>query len=219
MVQTAKIRYEEGGYDGEINDQKNPEGQGTFEYRGDDEDGRLLYDGAWVNKKAEGFGVMRWQNGDRYEGDWKDGLRHGQGTYSCKSTGGKYEGMYEKDLKSGQGKYTYGNGDWYEGEWKEGLRDGQGLYVWMDKQENDDSDELVEFGRYEGNWEKGVKSGTGSFTYENGDVFTGPYKDNNRQGKGTLVKTDGEIREENYREGKLVNFTVTKEKDGKGGKK
>lgn len=212
MVQTAKIRYEEGGYEGEINDQKNPEGQGTFEYRGDDDDGRLLYDGAWVNKKAEGFGVMRWQNGDRYEGEWKDGMRHGQGSYSCKSTGGKYEGLYEKDQKSGKGKYTYSNGDWYEGDWLEGLREGDGVYTWMESKEKKEE-------RYEGNWEKGVKCGTGSFTYENGDVFTGPYKENNRQGKGQLVKTDGEIRDETYREGKLINFNVTKEKDGKEGKK
>ena len=30
-----KIRYEEGSYDGEVNDAKTPEGKGTFEYRSD----------------------------------------------------------------------------------------------------------------------------------------------------------------------------------------
>jgi len=29
---------------------------------------------------------------------------------------------------------------------------------------------------------------------------------------GELVKEDGEVRNENYKEGKLVNFTITKEK-------
>merc|ERR1711994_1230772 len=91
MVLTARIRYEEGSYEGEINDNKNPEGQGVFEYRGDDDDGRLMYEGGWVNKKAEGFGVMRWKNG----------FRHGHGVYQCKSTGGKYTGNHENDLKSG----------------------------------------------------------------------------------------------------------------------
>merc|ERR1712168_530706 len=89
----------------------------------------------------------------------------------------------------------------YEGEWSNGLRHGTGLYVWKEQSERD-----------EGTWEKGMKQGTGVFTYPNGDVFTGPYVNGNRQGKGELVKVDGEIRSENYKEGKLVNFTVTKEK-------
>jgi len=67
--------------------------------------------------------------------------------------------------------------------------------------------------RYEGSWEKGLKEGTGKFTYASGDVFTGPYVGGNRHGMGELVKEDGEIRSENYKEGKLVNFTITKEKN------
>ena len=42
--------------------------QGTFEYRGDDEAARLMYDGGWKDKAAEGYGVMKWQNGDRSVG-------------------------------------------------------------------------------------------------------------------------------------------------------
>ena len=38
----------------------------------------------------------------------------------------------------------------------------------------------------------------------------GPYVGGNRHGSGQLVKSDGEERNENYKEGKLVNFTVTK---------
>merc|ERR1711872_843792 len=71
MVQ-ARIRYEEGSYTGEVSGSKIPEGAGVFEYRGDDDDGRLCYDGEWKNKAAHGYGVMKWQNGDRYEGDWAE---------------------------------------------------------------------------------------------------------------------------------------------------
>ena len=42
-----------------------PEGAGVFSYRGDDEHGRMSYDGDWKNKAAHGYGVMKWQNGDR----------------------------------------------------------------------------------------------------------------------------------------------------------
>jgi len=200
MVQ-ARIRYEEGSYTGEVNGSKVPEGAGVFEYRGDDDDGRLCYDGEWKNKAAHGYGVMKWQNGDRYEGDWAEGLRQGKGKYTSKPTGGKYEGEYVNDLKQGKGKYSFSNGDWYDGEWKEGVRHGHGLYVWKEKNE-----------KYEGSWDKGLKEGTGNFSYASGDVFTGPYVAGNRHGMGELVKEDGEVRNENYKEGKLVNFTITKEK-------
>jgi len=34
----------------------------------------------------------------------------------------------------------------------------------------------------------------------------------NRHGSGELVKADGEVRSEEYKEGKLIKFTITKEK-------
>merc|ERR1711899_148759 len=158
----ARIRYEEGSYEGEINEAKNPEGQGTFEYRGDDESARLMY-----------------------------------------------EGEYVADLKEGSGKYTFANGDTYDGQWKAGLRHGLGTYTWKEKNENTEEDE---YNRYSGAWEDGVKQGQGKFTYHNGDVFTGPYVAGNRHGSGELVKADGEVRSEEYKEGKLIKFTITKEK-------
>merc|ERR1711915_439805 len=115
---------------------------------------------------------------------------------------GKYDGEYNNDLKEGSGKYTFSNGDWYDGEWKSGVRHGHGVYVWKDKNE-----------KYEGKWEAGLKEGEGKFTYASGDVFTGPYVAGNRHGMGELVKADGEVRSENYKEGKLVNFIITKEKN------
>merc|ERR1712038_1237143 len=195
----AKIRYEEGSYEGEVNQGKVPEGAGVFSYWGDDEHGRMSYDGDWSNKAAHGYGVMRWQNGDRYEGDWVEGMRQGRGKYTCKASGGQYEGDYRGDKKEGTGRYVWSNGDWYQGEWAAGCRHGAGTYVWKEKNE-----------KYEGDWKEGIKEGNGKFTYANGDVFTGPYVGGNRHGAGQLVKSDGEERTENYKEGKLVNFTVTK---------
>ena len=52
---------------GEVNKAKVPEGAGVFSYRGDDDHGRMTYDGDWKNKAAHGYGVMKWQNGDRSE--------------------------------------------------------------------------------------------------------------------------------------------------------
>ena len=59
-------------------------GAGTLEYPGNDEFLRQFYEGDFVNKKAHGKGMMRWNQGDKYEGDWQEGLRHGEGTYFSK---------------------------------------------------------------------------------------------------------------------------------------
>ena len=67
------------------------------------------------------------------------------------------------------------------------------------------------FYRYEGEWVEGIKQGSGKYTFGSGDVFTGTYENNVRHGAGKLVKVDGEEREENWKEGKLINFNITKE--------
>jgi len=35
--------------------------------------------GEWKNGKADGYGVHTWLNGDRYEGQFKQCLKHGEG--------------------------------------------------------------------------------------------------------------------------------------------
>ena len=37
------------------------------------------YKGNFIRGKAEGVGIFRWANGEVYEGEWKDGLKHGKG--------------------------------------------------------------------------------------------------------------------------------------------
>ena len=67
-----------------VNADGEPEGQGVLEYPGNDEFERMYYEGGFKAKKAHGRGIMKWREGDKYEGEWKDGLRHGQGTYFSK---------------------------------------------------------------------------------------------------------------------------------------
>jgi hypothetical protein len=61
----------------------------------------------------------------------------------------------------------------------------------------------------------GVKQGQGTYTFGGGDVFEGVYENNQRHGTGMLKKVDGEHREENWKEDKLVSFNVVKEKEAK----
>jgi hypothetical protein len=50
------------------------------------------------NKKQHNNALYNFENGNKYEGEWKDNLCHGIG------------------------KYTWKNGDQYKGEWKDGKR-------------------------------------------------------------------------------------------------
>ena len=63
-----------------------------------------------------------------YKGEFKDGLRNGQGTIILAS-GAMYVGEFKDGKINGQGTYTYFNGDKYVGEFKNGLRNGKGTYI------------------------------------------------------------------------------------------
>ena len=66
-------------------------------------------------------------NGDEYIGEWKDGLKHGQGT-STVADGDKYIGEFKDGLfRHGKGTMTYLNGNEYVGGWVDGIRNGKGI--------------------------------------------------------------------------------------------
>jgi len=56
-----------------------------------------------------------------YVGEYKDGKKHGQGTYIW-SNGDKYVGEYKDGEVDGQGTYTWSDGSKYVGEYKDGKR-------------------------------------------------------------------------------------------------
>lgn len=48
-------------------------------------------------------------NGDTYEGNWYEHLRHGQGTYTYASTGTKYIGTWINGKREGSGEMVHSN--------------------------------------------------------------------------------------------------------------
>jgi hypothetical protein len=113
------------------------------------------------------FLVENYSSGDSFEGDFKDGQRHGVGTYYFKNkdrymyyqynwkVSVRYDGEFSSDCISGRGTYFYvpkTDGllpyDIYEGEWAKGKRNGNGTYTYNDGKTT-----------YEGNWANDLKEG------------------------------------------------------------
>jgi hypothetical protein len=86
---------------------------------------------------ANGFGTCTFHKGEwaggKYEGQFKDSERNGQGTHTWAS-GSKYVGQWRNDKRNGQGTMSFGKGEWagheYVGQWKEDKRDGQGTFYY-----------------------------------------------------------------------------------------
>ena len=76
------------------------------------------YIGQLINGKREGRGIIKWDNGDIYNGEWKDDKKEGKGIY-CYNNGQRYEGDWVNDKKEGKGIYYWNNvnykGDRYDG--------------------------------------------------------------------------------------------------------
>ena len=49
-------------------------------------------------------GTYYYENKDRYEGDWKDDIVHGNGIYYYED-GSRYDGQWENDKANGKGNF------------------------------------------------------------------------------------------------------------------
>ncbi|MDH3648481.1 MAG: caspase family protein, partial [Saprospiraceae bacterium] len=68
---------------------------------------------------ANGLGQYTYDNGSRYEGEFLNGLPHGEGVCYY-SNGDRYTGHWMKHQPNGKGAMVYANGDRLEGMWREG---------------------------------------------------------------------------------------------------
>tara|TARA_R100001463_G_scaffold96675_1_gene151138 strand:- start:6499 stop:9207 length:2709 start_codon:yes stop_codon:yes gene_type:complete len=59
-----------------------------------------------ATNKYTGQGTYTWESGDNYVGEWKDGLKNGQGAYIWKDNGDKYVGGFKDDTMHGKGVWT-----------------------------------------------------------------------------------------------------------------
>ena len=79
--------------------------------------------------EPHGRGVMSWSGG-LYDGEFLNGLKHGQGTFTDRVFGTTYTGSFKDGLRHGQGREKiWRGGATYEGEWHKNKKDGYGVVV------------------------------------------------------------------------------------------
>jgi hypothetical protein len=157
-------------------------------YKGD------VLEGEWLNGLQHGQGTYTHASGDKYVGEFKDGMNHGQGTYfylaNNANKGDKYVGEYKDDKKHGQGTYTSANGDRYVGEFKDDKKHGQGTYTYANGE------------KYVGEFKDDNLNGQGTYTWADGDKYVGEFKDGNLNGQGTYTKNNVGKYVGEYKDGK-----------------
>ena len=115
--------------------------------------------------------VMTFPDGYRYEGEWRDGNRHGTGTASWPD-GTEYTGTFVNGERHGEGAIVTPSGFRYEGEWVNGEMSGRGVATYA----NGDV--------YEGEFEDGKRSGTGTMRYASGEEASGNWQNGALQDDG-----------------------------------
>ena len=154
------------------------------------------YAGEWKDGKRHGRGKYHFSKGennyDFYDGEYLNDYRHGKGTSRQRNVfwDEVYEGDWKAGIRDGEGSYTVNNYRdkkifetfRYTGGFKAGEYSGKG--------------ELVEIKdnhttKYTGDFLYGKKHGKGEQISNDGSKYTGEFSDDKFHGKGVLVKPDG----------------------------
>ena len=163
--------------------------------------GKRKYVGQFRRDKINGKGIFEWyegeSKGDIYNGDFKDDLFDGFGTYQY-SDGTIYMGEFKKGVKEGKGKVIYSDGSFYEGEYADGHKSGKGIFQDM------------EGNRYEGGFYNGNEHSKGKITYTNGDILEGFWLNGMKEGNFVFTDSKGVKYNRKY----IKNELIEQEKEG-----
>ena len=177
-------------------------------------------------KKCKGTDYRKWNNcysqykfpRIEYKGEWKNGNFHGKGVLK-EAWGGIYFGDFKNNLADGYGRQEEVDGTWWEGEVKDDRLNGQAQYYssrskclskgnFVDFDLNGKGEIICESGyKALGNFKNDELDGQGIEIYSNGTKKEGQFIDGYLNGKGEIHWKSG-----SYESGNFVNGEL----DGKG---
>jgi hypothetical protein len=118
----------------------------------------VRYEGEWKDGLKNGKGIMK-TNTMTYDGNWKMGNIHGKGKIKWEN-GNVFEGEFKENHMNGNGYMIwYDLFEKYIGQWKDDKQNGNGIHIWYEL-----PGELKEMrNRYVGQWKDGARNGYGVF--------------------------------------------------------
>ena len=167
---------------------QNEQPQSDINFKRIEYDGGDVYEGETRNGKRHGKGKYTWSDGSFYDGEWKDGKKDGNGKQSHPD-GSCYDGGWKDDKMDGFGVLVYSNQSRYEGHWSEGTENGHGMLTFA----NGNS--------YDGEWKDGNENGHGIKKYINVGVYDGEWKDGDENGHGIMKYINGDVYDGEWKDG------------------
>ncbi|XP_056615911.1 ankyrin repeat and MYND domain-containing protein 1-like [Triplophysa dalaica] len=81
--------------------------------------------------KRNGYGIQEWSEGSKYEGEFKNNLKHGTGVYTWPN-GEFFKGSFFRDCRHGNGMYSWPDGSKFTGKFYLNHKEGYGVHVFPD---------------------------------------------------------------------------------------
>lgn len=202
-------------YEGDVDEENRPHGTGRMRW-GDTGD---VYEGEWRSGLMQGRGTYTWGGkiGKFYAGEWHDNMMHGKGTLTNPRTQCVYTGEFRQGMRCGDGISTWENGTRYEGQYSEGLRNGQGTYQWG-KLPYGRAQNYKQGPVYDGEWVNGEMNGQGHYATPWQTQYTGAFDDGQfGEAGGIYTYEDGDVCEGGYKQGARHGLTSYTYHDGRSG--
>ena len=99
-----------------------------------------VYEGEWKEGKKHGRGKETYATGNVYDGEWLEGRKHGRGKQTL-ADGSLYDGEFQAGKRYGHGKEVSASGAMFEGEYVDGSKRDHGNYIDADGEVEDGGDE------------------------------------------------------------------------------
>ena len=147
---------------------------GFGKYSITNQNNNYIYTGEINGPYANGYGIFI--NNEilmKYEGQWKNSLKHGIGIETYKKN--FYQGEFVNGKRNGIGEYFWEKDVFYSGEWKDNLMNGEGIYYFSKD------------AYYEGSFNNNKMEGFGILNVKNSKIYVGFYKNDFKDGFGIKI--------------------------------